>query len=282
MVAVGGMRAEWAWERDERTGSWGVAGVLSRTSRVLVGDEGGLRMGVVRVVDEVSGVRSGGLSGMTQTDLVLEFLRDVGPLTQPVALEELGCLRLGARIWDLKQRGVSISTELVELPSGQRVAEYRLVGGSSTLLKGEGERDGGSGALASSAVLPGGGGGAPEASGIEEVVGGSSVGAVVGSGVGLRDGVTLDDALGVFGDLVMELGVPPTVREFGARLGVSSESVAHRWVRVLEGEGLLAANVQLSQGAVRGWVVTCAGFERLYGVERGRRVLLEGGAAGAA
>ena len=73
---------------------------------------------------------------------------------------------------------------------------------------------------------------------------------VVGPGVGLRDGWTLDDELGEFGDLVTELGVPPTVREFGARLGVSSESVAYRWVRVLDGDGSLAANVQLSQGVV--------------------------------
>ena len=266
-------------------------------------------MGVVRAVDGVSGERAGALSGMTQTDAVLEFLRTRGPLTQPMAQEELGCLRLGARIWDLKQRGYAIATELVELPSGQRVAEYSLTAsggssgsstllprreGSSTLLKGEG--DGGSEA---SALLPGGssgsfagsrgdgGGGLSVEGGSEGVVGGSEAGAMAGSGAGLRDGLTLDAALGVFGDLVMSLGVSPTVREFGAALGVSSESVAHRWVRVLEREGLLAANAQLGPGSVRGWVVTCVGFERLYGVERGRRlaaearcVVLEGGRRG--
>lgn len=63
----------------------------------------------------------------TQTDQVLEHLRTQGPLTQPEALRRLGCLRLGARIWDLKQRGYTIETDLIELHSGQRVARYSLV-----------------------------------------------------------------------------------------------------------------------------------------------------------
>ena len=63
----------------------------------------------------------------TQTDQVLEHLRTQGPLTQPEAQDRLGCLRLGARIWDLKQRGHAIRTEFVELASGQRVARYSLV-----------------------------------------------------------------------------------------------------------------------------------------------------------
>jgi helix-turn-helix protein len=209
-------------------------------------------------------------AGMTQTDAVLEFLRMRGPLTQPVAQEELGCLRLGARIWDLKQRGFAISTELVELASGQRVAEYSL-GGSSTPLPGRGRSSTVAPGRGSSTLLPGDGERAVGSSGGA----GSGGVSVDGSGVGLRDGVTLDVALGVFGDLVMDVGVSPTVREFGRALGVSSESVAHRWVRVLEGEGLLAANAQLGHGAVRGWVVSAAGFERLYRVERGRRLALE-------
>jgi hypothetical protein len=63
----------------------------------------------------------------TQTDLVLEHLRAHGPLTQPEAQDQLGCLRLGARIWDLKQRGHVIRTDFVGLPSGQRVARYTLL-----------------------------------------------------------------------------------------------------------------------------------------------------------
>lgn len=68
----------------------------------------------------------------TQTELVLEHLRTQGPLTQPEAQDRLGCLRLGARIWDLKQRGYAIRTDFVELPSGQRVARYTLQRGRSS------------------------------------------------------------------------------------------------------------------------------------------------------
>ena len=67
----------------------------------------------------------------TQNELVLEHLRSQGPLTQPEAQDQLGCLRLGARIWDLKQRGHAIKTDFVELASGQRVARYSLIEGAS-------------------------------------------------------------------------------------------------------------------------------------------------------
>jgi hypothetical protein len=63
----------------------------------------------------------------TPTEQVLEHLRTRGPLTQLEALRRRGCLRLGARIWDLKQRDYRIETDLIELSSGQRVARYSLV-----------------------------------------------------------------------------------------------------------------------------------------------------------
>ncbi|MDA0352544.1 MAG: hypothetical protein O3A10_10100 [Chloroflexi bacterium] len=74
----------------------------------------------------ITTARRGDALPRTQTDLVLDYLRTQGPLTQPEAQEQFGCLRLGARIWDLKQRGHSIRTDFVELLSGQRVARYAL------------------------------------------------------------------------------------------------------------------------------------------------------------
>lgn len=66
----------------------------------------------------------------TQTEAVLDYLREVGPLTQHEASARLGVARLGARVWDLKQRGHAIHTELVEAPSRYggpaRVARYSL------------------------------------------------------------------------------------------------------------------------------------------------------------
>lgn len=65
-----------------------------------------------------------------QTDLVLEYLRRFGSITPAEALGELGCMRLGARIWDLKREGHDITMELVQgtnrLGRTVRYARYRL------------------------------------------------------------------------------------------------------------------------------------------------------------
>ena len=71
---------------------------------------------------------------MTQTEAILASLAKRGRrgITPLEALNEHGCFRLGARIWDLKRKGHLISRELVKLDSGKRVARYWLVGGGST------------------------------------------------------------------------------------------------------------------------------------------------------
>ena len=70
---------------------------------------------------------------MTQTEAILASLvkrgrRGITPLE---ALNEHGCFRLGARIWDLKRQGHLIGKEMVKLDSGKRVARYWLVGEGS-------------------------------------------------------------------------------------------------------------------------------------------------------
>lgn len=66
----------------------------------------------------------------TQTDEVLKWLKTVGPLTPLEALRHLSCFRLGARIHDLKKRGVNIQTELVTVKNQDgkeaRIARYSL------------------------------------------------------------------------------------------------------------------------------------------------------------
>jgi len=48
----------------------------------------------------------------TQCDMILRYMKEEGSITPLDALREFGCLRLGARIWDLKNlRGVRIKTE---------------------------------------------------------------------------------------------------------------------------------------------------------------------------
>jgi hypothetical protein len=50
---------------------------------------------------------------MTQCDMILRYMQDTGSITPWEAMREFGCMRLGARIYDLKRRGVAVRTELV-------------------------------------------------------------------------------------------------------------------------------------------------------------------------
>lgn len=46
----------------------------------------------------------------TQNDMILSHLRHFGSITPREALDLYGCMRLGARIWDLKHQGFDIRT----------------------------------------------------------------------------------------------------------------------------------------------------------------------------
>lgn len=61
----------------------------------------------------------------SQSDRVLNYLCTGKPLTPLMALRRFGCMRLGARIWQLKKDGHRIESELVRR-GGARVASYRL------------------------------------------------------------------------------------------------------------------------------------------------------------
>ena len=50
---------------------------------------------------------------MKQTDRVLRYMRDFGSITPLQALGDLGVMRLGARIWDLRREGHCISRRMV-------------------------------------------------------------------------------------------------------------------------------------------------------------------------
>ena len=50
---------------------------------------------------------------MTQCERILRHLQDYGSITQAEAVAEYGCYRLGARIWDLKAKGIPIRSERV-------------------------------------------------------------------------------------------------------------------------------------------------------------------------
>lgn len=64
----------------------------------------------------------------TQKIQILEFMRAGNSITPLDALRKFGCMRLGARIYDLKQEGHVIRTQLVkDENSGARYARYALV-----------------------------------------------------------------------------------------------------------------------------------------------------------
>jgi len=51
---------------------------------------------------------------MTQKEMILQYMKDDGSITPWEAMRELGIMRLGARIWDLKHDGIGIKTEKVK------------------------------------------------------------------------------------------------------------------------------------------------------------------------
>ena len=59
--------------------------------------------------------------------LILKALQQGDRLIHLDAEKRFNCLRLGARIYDLKQQGHKIERRMIVVPSGKCVAEYRLV-----------------------------------------------------------------------------------------------------------------------------------------------------------
>lgn len=62
----------------------------------------------------------------SQEELILAHLKSGKSITPIESLNLYGCLRLGARIWDLGQKGYHIVSKMITLPNGKRVASYRM------------------------------------------------------------------------------------------------------------------------------------------------------------
>ena len=67
---------------------------------------------------------------MGQCERVLQYIKDFGSINPAQSFLDLGCYRLGARIWDLRHQGHQISRRMVTGKNryGEAVsyAEYRL------------------------------------------------------------------------------------------------------------------------------------------------------------
>lgn len=62
---------------------------------------------------------------MTQTNLILSVLKRGEKLTALEAQWRFGCMRLAARIQDLRDKGVPVNTTMVKIGES-RVARYSL------------------------------------------------------------------------------------------------------------------------------------------------------------
>jgi hypothetical protein len=61
----------------------------------------------------------------TQTRSILKHLKAGKSITPLTALTRFGCMRLSARIYDIRNMGVSIDRQLIRV-NGKRVAKYFL------------------------------------------------------------------------------------------------------------------------------------------------------------
>ena len=62
----------------------------------------------------------------SQTDRILEYLLSGKSITPLEALNKFGCLRLGARIADIKAKGYLVYSEFVSTPTEKKVKRYYL------------------------------------------------------------------------------------------------------------------------------------------------------------
>ena len=70
---------------------------------------------------------------MTQCEMILHYMREYGSITSWEAMKEIGCMRLGSRICDLRRAGHKIRTNSESKKNRSGVmttyARYTLDGG---------------------------------------------------------------------------------------------------------------------------------------------------------
>ncbi len=64
---------------------------------------------------------------VSQNSLILNHMKYVGGITPLLALNTFGCLRLSARIWDLRKEGHNIRMEMIKVSKYCRVARYTFI-----------------------------------------------------------------------------------------------------------------------------------------------------------
>lgn len=62
----------------------------------------------------------------SQNRAILAYMRSGKRITQLVATELFGCMRLPSRIYDIKKAGIIVKDQFIKLASNKRVKEYWL------------------------------------------------------------------------------------------------------------------------------------------------------------
>ena len=65
-------------------------------------------------------------SSATQCAQIKDWLLQGNKLTSLDALNLFGCMRLASRIHDLREKGLNIHTERIQVPSGKYVTQYSI------------------------------------------------------------------------------------------------------------------------------------------------------------
>lgn len=50
-----------------------------------------------------------------QADRIVEYIKEHGGITSLDAARDLGCMRLGARIFEIKERGIEVKSEFINV-----------------------------------------------------------------------------------------------------------------------------------------------------------------------
>ncbi|OOF77876.1 helix-turn-helix domain-containing protein [Rodentibacter caecimuris] len=66
-------------------------------------------------------------SSQSQNARILAFMQNGGKITALSALDDFQCMRLSARIKDLRDRGYAIEDKFITVNSGKRVKQYFMV-----------------------------------------------------------------------------------------------------------------------------------------------------------
>lgn len=75
----------------------------------------------------MANINSNPTTSRAQDAMIRDALLNGERLTPLDALHRFGCFRLGARIWDLRNKfQMNIKKEMVDLPNGKKVAAYSL------------------------------------------------------------------------------------------------------------------------------------------------------------